>query len=306
METDVIIIGGGVAGLFAGFWCAELGLRALVLEEDGEIGGTLRRVFNPIHNHLGATAENGAELIRSIARQIEKSKMEIRIGAKVRAVNLSEKKVELTDGSVLTTKNLIIASGTRRRKLNVPGEEEFAGRGILFSGAQDPEAVRDLEACIVGGGDAAFENALILAEHARSVTIVHHSDHFRAREEFKEKVGSNPKIKVIANAKVLEFVGKDSLESVKISDVSTGEESNISAQAGLIRIGVEPSTELFKGQLELDERGYISVNSKCETSVEGVYAAGDVANPDSTTVSTAAGTGATAAHVILKKKISEV
>ena len=301
METDVIIIGGGVAGLSAGFWCAELGLRALVLEGEAELGGTLRRVFNPIQNHLGVTAKNGEELIKSMARQIENSRMEIRTGAKVRAVNLSEKKVELTDGEILTAKNLIIATGTQRRKLNVPGEEEFAGRGIIFSGAQDPDAVKDLSVCIVGGGDAAFENALILAEHARSVTIVHHSDHFRARKEFKEKVGSHPNIKVIANAKVLEFAGKDSLESVKISHVSAGEVSNISAQAVLIRIGVEPNTELFKGQLELDERGYMAVNSKCETSVEGVYAAGDVANPDSTTVSTAAGTGATAANVILKK-----
>ena len=300
----MIIIGGGVAGLSAGYWCAELGLRALVLEGEAELGGTLRRVFNPIHNHLGGTAEKGEELIKSIARQIENSRMEIRTGAKVRAVNLSEKKVELTDGPVLTAKDLIIATGTRRRKLNVPGEDEFAGRGIIFSGAQDPHAVKNLDVAIVGGGDAAFENALILAVHARSVTIVHHSDHFRARKEFKEKVAANSNIKVIVNAKMLEFAGKDSLESVKISDVSTGEVSNISAQAVLIRIGVEPNTELFKGQLELDERGYIPVNSKCETSVEGVYAAGDVANPDSTTVSTAAGTGATAANVILKKKIS--
>jgi thioredoxin reductase (NADPH) len=303
MEKDVIIIGGGVAGLSAGYWCAELGLSALVLEREAELGGTLLRVFNPLHNHLGARAENGKELRDQITAQIKNSAMEIRTGVEVRSVDLAEKKVELIDGSALEAKSLIIATGTRRRKLNVPGEDKFAGRGILFSGAKDPEAVAGLDVCIVGGGDAAFENASILAEHARSVTVVHRGDHFRAREEFKSKVGSNPKIRVIAKAKVIDFSGKDLVESVKISDVSTGEESNIPVQAVLIRIGVEPNTELFNDQLELDERGYISINSKCETSVEGVYAVGDMANPDATTVSTAAGTGATAAHVILKKKI---
>jgi thioredoxin reductase (NADPH) len=303
MERDVIIIGGGVAGLSAGYWCAELGLSSLVLEREAELGGTLLRVFNPLHNHLGARAENGKELRDQIAVQIRNSAMEIRTGVEVRSVDLVEKKIELTDGSMLEAKSLMIATGTRRRKLHVPGEDEFAGKGILFSGAKDPEAVAGLDVCVIGGGDAAFENAVILAEHGRSVTIVHHSDHFRAREEFREKVNANPKITIIANAKVLEIAGDGAVESVKISDNSTGKKSDIPAQAVLIRVGVKPNTELFKDQLERDERGYISVNARCETSVEGVYAVGDVANPDAKTVSTAAGTGATAAHVILKKKI---
>jgi thioredoxin reductase (NADPH) len=303
MEKDVIIIGGGVAGLSAGYWCAELGLSALVLEREAELGGTLLRVFNPLHNHLGARAENGKELRDQIAEQIKNSAMEIRTGVEVRSVDLAEKKVELTDGSVLEAKSLIIATGTRRRKLHVPGEDEFAGRGILFSGAKDPGAVAGLDVCIVGGGDAAFENAVILAEHARSVTILHHNDHLRARDEFTEKVNANPKIKLIANAKVIVIQGKDVVESVKISDNSKGKESDISTQAVLIRIGVEPNTQLFTGQLDLDDRGYIAVSARCETSVDETYAVGDIANPDATTVSAAAGTGATAAHVILKKKI---
>jgi thioredoxin reductase (NADPH) len=298
MNYDVIIIGGGVAGLSAGYWCAELGLSALVLESETEPGGTLLRVFNPIHNHLGASAENGKELRDRIAEQIKNSKIEIRTGAQIAAVDLIEKKVELADGSMLAAKNLILATGTRRGKLNVPGENEFAGRGILDSGAKDPSAVKDLEVCIIGGGDAAFENALILAEHAGSVTIVHRSENFQARGEFRKKVESNPGIRLIANAKVLEFSGKDRVESVKISDVSNGGESYIAARAVLIRIGVEPNTELFAERIALDKRGYIAVNAKCETSVGGVYAIGDVANPDSTTVSTAAGTGATAAKMI--------
>jgi thioredoxin reductase (NADPH) len=305
MTYDAIIIGGGVAGLSAGYWCAELGLKVLVLEKSGELGGQLLNVYNPIHNHLGATAENGRELRDLIARQIENSHIEIRTGAEARSVDLAGKKIELADGSTLEARNLIIATGVRRRKLSVAGEEEFAGRGVLISGARDKEAARDLDVCIIGGGDAAFENALILAEFAKSVTLVHRSSDFRARKEFTGRVEQDPKIKIITNAIVTGIEGNENsenVEAVKILDKVSGQTFTIPAQAVLVRIGVEPNTELFAGQLELDERRYISVNSKCETSADRVYAVGDAANPDSTTVSTAAGTGATAANVIGKKR----
>lgn len=301
MDKDVIIIGGGAAGLSAGKWCAELGLTALVLERSAEPGGQLLWIFNPVHNYPGAMAKDGMELRDLMMKQMENPRLEIKCGVEVRAVNTENKTVELADGLVLTAKALIIAAGIRRRKLNVEGEEEFAGRGILVSGARDRAAVRDKDVCIVGGGDAAFENALILADVARSVTVVHRNAKFRARREFTEKVENDPRIKIITDAVVEEIEGNENIEAVKILNKLAGQTFMLRAQAVLIRIGVEPNTELFRGQLELDEKGFIVVNARCETSVGNIYAAGDVASPDCMTISSAAGMGATAAHLILKK-----
>jgi thioredoxin reductase (NADPH) len=305
MNKDVIIIGGGAGGLSAGHWCAGLGLQALVLEKGSEPGGQLLWTFNPIHNYPGVTAEDGRHLRDLIIKQIESSsletKLEIKTGAEVSAADLQNKSLELADGAVLTAKALVIASGIRRRKLNVPGETEFTGKGILMSGARDKELARGKDAVIVGGGDAAFENALILAGAARSVMIIHRNANFRARGEFQKKVENDPRIKVLADTILDGIEGQENIERLALRDRLTGYKFTVPVQAVLIRIGVEPNTELFQGQIELDEKGFILVNSKCETSVADVYAAGDAASPHSMTVSTAAGMGATAAHMILKK-----
>lgn len=302
MNKDIIIIGGGVAGLTAGYWCAELGLGALVLEKDSEPGGQLLWTFNPINNYPGATAKDGKELRDLMIKQIENTpleiKPEIKTGAEVRAADLQNKSVELTDGSVLEADALIIATGIRRRRLNVPGEAEFAGKGILTSGVRDRERTSGLDVCIVGGGDAAFENALLLAEAARSVTLVHRGEHFRARGEFVGKAQNDPKIRILTDTVAAAIEGHESVEAVKLLDKIADRTFMLPAQAVLIRIGVEPNTELFQGQIELDEKGFISVNARCETSAENIYAVGDVASPHSMTVSTSAGMGATAAQVI--------
>lgn len=301
MDKQVIIIGGGVAGLSAGYWCAELGVRALVLEKGKEIGGQLLWTYNPIHNHLGVMAANGREFCELVAKQVESSAMEVRLGVEIGVIDLKNKSIELSDGTSVSAHAIVIASGVRRRKLDVPGEEEFAGKGILSSGAKEKEAVNGLDVCIAGGGDAAFENALILAEFARSVTLVHRSANFRARQEFTEKVFAHPKIKIVTGVVVSAIMGNERVEAVEIVNREDGSKSELSVQAVLIRIGIVPNTEAFKGQIALDDKSFIIVNEKCETSVDGVYAVGDVANPHSKNISTAAGMGATAANVISQK-----
>lgn len=298
MEKQVIIIGGGAAGLSAGYWCAELGLEALLLEKNSEPGGQLLWTFNPINNHLGVRADNGRELRDLIIEQNENSPLEIKTGTEARAADLQNKSLELADGSVLKAEALVIATGIRRRKLNVPGEAEFAGKGILISGVRDRERTRDAEVCIVGGGDSAFENALLLAEAARSVTLVHRGENFRARGEFVEKAQNDPRIRILTGTVLVGIEGQDKVEAVKLLDTAAEQTFTLPAQAVLIRVGVEPNTELFQGQIELDEKGFIVVNNKCETSAENIYAAGDAASPHSMTVSTAAGMGATAAQAI--------
>ncbi|HLM01310.1 MAG TPA: FAD-dependent oxidoreductase, partial [Pyrinomonadaceae bacterium] len=198
-----------------------------------------------------------------------------------------------------SAKALIIATGIRRRKLNVPGEAELKGKGILESGKRDAEKAKEKNVCVVGGGDAALENALILAKTARRVTLVHRRKDFRARSEFLEKAWRNPSIEILTGAAVTKILGREKVEAVEIKN--NNKVFILPVEAVLIRAGVEPNTEIFRGKLELDENGYIKIDSLCRTSAEKVFAVGDAANPFAPTVSSAVGMGATAAKVILSK-----
>jgi thioredoxin reductase (NADPH) len=295
---DVVIIGGGIAGLSAALWCDELGLSALVLEESAELGGQLLRVYNEIKNYPGREAKNGRELFGAFLEQIEKRRFELAFEARIDDVDFDKKEILLEGGTRLSARALVIATGVRRRKLNVAGEAEFKTRGIIESGKKDAALVAGKNVLIVGGGDAALENALILSETAARVTLAHRRKEFRARPEFTEKVKSHPKITILTETAVTAIKGGKRLESVELRNTSSGETQTLAVDALLLRIGVEPNTESFRERLKIDERGYIEVDRNGETSVRGVFAAGDVANPLAPTVSSAAGMGATAAKAI--------
>lgn len=295
MAFDVIIIGGGAAGLSAALWCDELGLSALLLEANSEFGGQLLQTFNEIKNHLGVEAAGGREMRDVFLRQIENRQFIKRLKSKVSAVDLSKKTVLLENKESFSAKIIVIATGVRRRKLNVKGEEKFKDKGIVESGKRDKEAIKGKKVLIVGGGDAALENALILSENASRLTLVHRGKTFRARPEFVERAKNNSKIKILTETLVREINGKEKIETVKLENMRTNKKFNAPAEAVLIRIGVEPNTDFLRGKLDLDENGYIKTNSRCETSENGVFAVGDAANPLAPTVSCAVGTGATAA-----------
>jgi thioredoxin reductase (NADPH) len=295
---DVAIIGGGIAGLSTALWCDELGLSAVLLEEKTELGGQLLWVHNEIKNYLGREAENGRALRDAFLEQIEKRRFELRMPARVAEIRVEEKEIFLTDGTRLSASALVLATGIRRRQLNVQGEAEFSGRGIIESGKKNAAAATGKKVLIVGGGDAAFENALILAEKAEKVTLVHRRHDFRARAEFIEQVKNHPKVTILTGTVVQEISGGRQVESARLKTAATGETQILPADAVLIRIGVEPNTEIFRGKLKLDRAGYVEISRDCETSVAGVYAVGDVANPLAPTLSSAAGMGATAAKAI--------
>ncbi|MDQ3800961.1 MAG: NAD(P)/FAD-dependent oxidoreductase [Acidobacteriota bacterium] len=296
---DVIIIGGGAGGISAACWCDELGLKALLLESEPELGGQLLRTHNPVKNHLGVEAENGRELRDRFVSQAANYNFSLRTGAEVLNTDLQNKIVTLQTGEAFSARALIIATGIRRRKLDVAGESELKGKGILESGKRDAEKVEGKNVCIVGGGDAALENALILAETARKVTLVHRRKDFRARAEFLEKARRNPSIEILTEAAVTKIIGHEKVEAVEIKNADRT--FVLPVEAVLIRAGVEANTALFRGKLKLDKNGYIEIDSRCETSVDKVFAVGDVANPLAPTVSSAVGMGATAAKVILDK-----
>lgn len=295
---DVVIIGGGVAGLATALWCDELGLSAALLEEKAELGGQLLRVHNEIKNYLGREAKNGRELRDAFLEQIENRNFQLYLQARAVAVEMEKKEILTADGTRLSARAVVIASGVRRRKLNVPGEAEFAGRGIIESGKKNAAAALGKRVLIVGGGDAAFENVLILAERAEGVTLVHRGKSFRARTEFAREVEGNPKIEILTAAAVRKILGNERVEGVELENLETAETRILPVELVLVRIGVEPNTEIFQGQLKLDRNGYIEVNRNCETSVGGVFAVGDAANPLAPTISSAAGMGATAAKTI--------
>lgn len=303
MNFDVIIIGGGAAGLSAALWCDELKLSALLLEAGEEFGGQLLRTYNEIKNHLGARAENGRELRDIFVKQTENRQFTFCLNAKVSKIDLQKKTVSMENGESFSAKTLIIATGIRRRKLNVAGEEKFENKGIIESGKRDANLATGKKALIVGGGDAAFENALILSETAAHVTLVHRGRDFRARSEFVEQAENHPKIKILTETIVREINGEEQVESVRLENLKTGETINFQVEAILIRTGVEPNTEFLCGKLDLDENGYIKINQNCETSVRGVFAVGDAANPLSPTISSAVGMGATAVKAIANYKL---
>ncbi|MBV9926448.1 MAG: FAD-dependent oxidoreductase [Acidobacteria bacterium] len=298
---DVIIIGAGPAGLSAALWCDELGLDTLVIEQASEVGGQLLRVHNRVENYLGARAANGRELRDLFAAQAEERDFDLWTEAEVESVDLKSRRVRLRSGEELQSIALVIATGVRRRRLGVPGETEFEGRGVLESGQLEHEKVKGEDVLVVGGGDAACENALLLAESCATVTLVHRGRNLGARPEFAERIRSDHRITVFTETTLQSITGGERVESVELLRAGALKPMRMAVRGVLIRVGVEPNTELFRGQLHTDERGYVVVTGEQETSAEMVFAVGDVSNPLAPTVSGATGAGATAAKVIASR-----
>jgi len=298
---DVIIIGAGAAGLSTAFWCDELGLDTLVLEQAEEIGGQLHRVYNPIGNYLGLKTRNGKELLDLFASKVDDAEFDLWRQTSITSVDLKARRVSLASGEELQSIAIVIATGVRPRQLGVPGEKEFVGKGMIESGARDRELFAGKDVCVVGGGDAAVENALLLAEVCPTVTLVHRGKKLRARHEFKEKLQAVHCITVFTESVLTRIIGEDEVVAVEIQRKQGLKPFQMAVRGVLIRIGVEPNTELFKDQLETDEKGFLVVNSRQETNVPMVFGVGDVSNPLAPTISGATGAGATAAKIIASR-----
>jgi thioredoxin reductase (NADPH) len=301
---DVIIIGAGPGGLSAALWCDELGLDTLALERESEVGGQLLRVHNRVENYLGVEAANGRELRDLFAAQAEARDFDLWTQVEIEEADLRAKRVRLRSGEELTCIALVIATGVRRRRLGVPGEAEFEGRGVLSSGVLERETVAGEDVLVVGGGDAAAENALLLAETCATVTLVHRGAKLSARREFAERIQGDHRITVFAEATLERVLGSDRVESVEIQRAGALKPLRMAVRGVLVRVGVEPNSELFRGQLHTDARGYVVTDGQHETSAEMVFAVGDVSNPRAPTVSGAAGAGATAAKVIASRLVA--
>jgi len=296
---DVIIIGAGPAGLSDAQWCDELGLDTLVLEQEAEVGGQLLWIYNRIANHLGVVeAQDGREMRDVFAAQIEAAEFDVWTGVEIDGVDLGAKRVTLRSGEEVRAISIVVATGVRRRQLGVPGEAELAGRGVVESASRDRDFLAGKDVCVIGGGDAAVENALMLAEVCPTVTLVHRGKKLRARTEFVEKLRGTHCITVFTESVLKRIIGGERVEAVEIERRGAIKPFQMAVGGVLVRIGVEPNTEIFKDQIAFDEAGYVTVSSVYETNLGNVFAIGDVSNPLAPTISGAVGAGATVAKII--------
>jgi len=293
ISYDVIIIGAGPAGMSALIWCYSLGLRGVLFEQSQELGGQMLQMFHRVLDYPGLVAGDGRELRDHFAAQLDELQLNYRTSCKIEEVNLSDRRARC-DGQWLQARGIIIATGARKRRLGIPGEDEFEIRGVSFSATRDHSLYAGKKVSVIGGGDSAVQNSLMLAGICPSVTLIHRSDRFRAREDWLKRARENPRVTIINNAEATAIEGRDHVERLILADTRTREVKTIETEGVFIRVGVAPNTEMFRGQVELDEAGFIKVDQRQRTSAEMVYAAGDVCRPVSMSVATAVGHGAVA------------
>jgi thioredoxin reductase (NADPH) len=293
-ERDLIILGSGPAGLAAALYAARAELAPLVLT--GMVLHGQASTTDVIENYPGfPDGVGGTELGQLFQTQAERFGAEISMDLAT-AVELDKQPfIVKTYGKAFQAKSLIITTGATPKKLDVPGEKTLTGRGVSYCGTCDGWFFKDKDIVVVGGGDSSLEEGLFLTRFAKSVTVIHRRDSLRASAILQNRAFTNPKMSFIWDSVVTEVLGDGAVEAVRVVNVKSNAETIIDTKATFIFIGHTPNSELFVGQLSLDEKGYIVINNQMETSIPGVFAAGEIADPHFRQVVTSAGMGAAAA-----------
>ena len=293
-HVKVLVLGSGPAGYAAALYAARAELQPVVLT-GMQLGGQAALTYT-IENYPGfPEGVGGAQLGELFQKQAE------HFGAVTEfdladSVDLSQRPFRVTtDSHEYLADSLIVGTGASPNHLNIAGEVELTGRGVSYCATCDGWFFKDKKVVIVGGGDSALEEGLFITRYASSVTVVHRRDEFRASPILQHRAREHPKVSFILSTIVTEVIGNDKLEAVRLKNVETGDETIFETDGLFIFIGHTPNTQMFKGQLEMSELGYIQVNEKMETNVPGVFAAGEVADPHFRQVVTSAGMGAAAA-----------
>ena len=293
---ELVIVGAGPAGASAALWARSRNLDVLLLEAADTPGGQLAVVrFHP-REHLGWLDGDGPALAEAMKRQLAEAGIPVRLSARVQAIEPGQPvTLRLAGGEAIAARAVLIATGARRRRLDVPGERELEDRGVSFSVTIDRDKLAGRTVVVVGGGDAAFENALMLAETGGRTTILARGE-VRARREFRDRVAAERRIEVREHTSVVAVLGDDHVRGVR----TRGEEGEreIACDAVVVKIGVRPNTEWCAGTLAVDPEGWIRVDPTFATSRPGVWAAGDVIRPALSGVAVAAGHGALAVAAI--------
>ena len=292
---DVIVIGGGPAGLTAGIYLSRAKLNTLILNE-GTVGGQLV-LTHEVANYPGVESISGYELARNMKSQAQKFECKIKSNIKITSMDFKDdiKKVTVNDKEVFTSHAVIMALGGRSRTIGASGEDKFRGKGISYCATCDGDFFQDKEIIVVGGGNSALEEAVSLTKYASKVTIVHQFDHFQAFEHYVSEAKNNSKINFIMESKIIEFTGTGKLSSVKIQNQRTGDISEMPIDGVFIFIGYVPNTESLEGIVNLNKWKEITVDSNLMTNVTGVYAAGDCVPKKYRQITTAVADGTVAA-----------
>lgn len=295
-RRELVIVGAGPAGASAALWARSRNLDLLLLERAPAPGGQLALVhFRPLE-HLGWLAGDGPALAEAMARQLAEAGIPIRFSASVEALEPGDGiALRMAGGERIAARAVLVATGARRRRLEVPGEREFEDRGVSYSATYDRDKLAGRTVVIVGSGDGAFENALLLARSGGRTTILARGP-VRARREFRERVAAEPGIEVREQTRVTQVLGDDRVRAVRVRDAEG--EREIRCDAIVVKIGVRPNTEWCAEVLARDPGGWIQVDRTLATSQPGVWAAGDVVRPALSGVAVAAGQGALAVAAI--------
>ncbi|MDP8902423.1 MAG: thioredoxin-disulfide reductase [Thermoproteota archaeon] len=300
---DVIIIGSGPAGYTAGIYTSRANLSTLIIS--GTLPGGQLMTTSEVENYPGfPNGIFGPELMMNMRQQAERFGAVI-VDDEVLKVDFKNRPFTITThAETYTAEATLVCTGASPRKLGIPAEQQFSGRGVSYCATCDGPFFKGENIVVVGGGDTAMEEATFLTKFGKSVRVVHRRDSLRASKILQQKALENPKIEFIWNNVVADIKGNNKISTVLVKDINTGKERTIETGGLFVAIGHEPNTAVFKGQLELDDKGYIVLKHHTKTSVEGVFAAGDVHDHRYRQAVTAAGFGCMAA-IDVEKWLSE-
>jgi thioredoxin reductase (NADPH) len=294
-EYESAIIGGGPSGITAALYLLRAGIQTAWVEKLAPGGQVL--LTEAIDNYPGfPQGIKGYELIDKFTAHLDNFEfdkirdeaVEIKAEPGKNIVRLSEK--------AITARTLIICTGARWRKLGVPGENKYSGRGVSYCAVCDGNFFRGQDVACIGGGDTALEESLYLSKLVNKIYLIHRRDAFRGAKIYQDKVLNNPKIEVIYDTIATELLGDESLSDVKLKNVKTGMESSLKINGAFIFVGLDPAGGFFPSDLETDSRGFIKTDQEMRTNLPGIFAAGDIRSKFCRQVSTAVGDGATAAY----------
>ena len=299
---DVVIIGSGPAGISASIYAKRAGLKALTLEQNPLSGGQVLNTYE-VDNYPGLSGINGFDMGMKFREHADKLGCEFQNAAvsRVRKVSAGEESgfiLETSEGEIFT-RTVVAAMGAVHAKLQVPGEEEFAGKGVSYCATCDGAFFRGKMTAVVGGGDVAVEDAIFLARSCEKVYLIHRRDELRAADILQKELKALPNIEILWNTVVKEISGEEKAQSLTLEDTRTGVRRSLAADGVFIAVGIAPSGDLMKDMVDHDEQGYFLAGEECATSVPGIFVAGDLRKKKLRQVVTAVADGANAIASVL-------
>ena len=289
---DVVIIGGGPAGLSAALYLARAKVKAVLLEKSG-YGGQIA-LTQKVKNYPGIYEISGKDLADSIHEQGERYGGEFSFEVAKEIIDENDKKIVITDKRKIECRAIIIATGAAPKKAGFEGEEEFIGKGVSYCATCDGAFFRKRTVAVVGGGDVAVEDAIFLAGLCSKVYLIHRRDSLRAADSLQKKLMSMENVEILWNCEVKEIQGEDMVEKILVYHNQDDSQSEIEVNGVFIAVGIHPNTELYQGLVEMDEQGYVLADESCKTTVDGIYAAGDIRKKALRQIITAVADGANA------------